>query len=92
MDIINRLAERSIDIENTLSRTHPANWLSREYGEIGIPQNNLFKGIPVKSAHLAPSHIRFTAQYDFAVSDRYLYEKLDRYLLTTGSLSRLMRH
>ena len=46
----------------------------------------------MKSAHVALSHIRFTAQYDFAVSDRYLYEKIDRYLLTMGSLSRLMRH
>ena len=30
----------------------------------------------VRSAHLALSPIRFTAQFDFAVLDRYLYDKI----------------
>ena len=30
----------------------------------------------VRSAHLALSFIRFTAQFDFAVSDRYSYDKI----------------
>ena len=35
----------------------------------------------VRSAHLALSRKRFTAQFDFAVSNRYSYEKMH-----TGSL------
>ena len=38
----------------------------------------------VRSAHLALSLIRFTAQFDFAVSDRYSYEKMQTASLGTA--------
>ena len=38
----------------------------------------------VRSAHLALSPIRFTAQFDYAVSDRYSYEKMHTASLGTA--------
>ena len=45
----------------------------------------------LRSAHLALSHVRFPAQFDFSVSQRYSYEKrLHRWVRRDGLISALV--
>ena len=42
------------------------------------------RDVMVRSAHLAFSPMRFTAQFDFVIQDRYSYEKIHNALLGTA--------